>query len=438
VEVHQAKDSFEAGGKLYPAGSFVILLGQPYKAYAWALLEKQTYPDLREYVGGPPIPPYDNAGWTLPLQMGVSCDEIKVPFKTNLIKVSEFPRSAPSPLKENPAYFVLDSRNNGSYSAAISLLKEGAEISRSKQEIVFERGQAAAGSFVIKATPQVQRSLPLLLEKWQIRAVALDNAPAGETAKITFPRIGLYQSWRSNMDEGWTRFVFDDLGIPFTTLHNKDLQGTKKEKANLRAKYDVIIFADENADIIKTGKIDPTSEYAMWFTALPPDYEGGIEKEGVEALKAFVEEGGVLVTLNEACNLVFKEFQPPARNLLEKVDRTRFFCPTSILKLRVDTTSPIGYGLAEETAAVFSDGLAFDTWVPTGDWNRKVVASYPEKDVLLSGWLLGEEVIARKAAVVDATYKKGHVILFGIRPQHRAQSHGTYKFLLNALLYPQS
>ena len=111
----------------------------------------------------------------------------------------------------------------------------------------------------------------------------------------------------------------------------------------------------------------------------------------------------------------------------------------SILRLAVDNASPIGYGLQEETPAVFSESLALETWLPgTGDWERKVVASYPENNVLMSGWLLGEDVIARKAAVVDLQYKKGRIILIGIACQIRAQSHGTYKFLLNGLLYPQT
>ena len=130
------------------------------------------------------------------------------------------------------------------------------------------------------------------------------------------------------MDEGWTRYVFDDLGIPFTILHNKDFKGTKK--VNLKARFDVIVFADESADIIKLGKPNPTSRYARYYRKPPPQYEGGIGKEGVEALKTFVEQGGILVTLNSACGLAFNEFQVPAGNALERVDRSKFFCPGSI------------------------------------------------------------------------------------------------------------
>jgi hypothetical protein len=240
------------------------------------------------------------------------------------------------------------------------------------------------------------------------------------------------------MDEGWTRYVFDDLGIPYTTLHNKDFKGTKKKKINLRAEFDVIVFADENAAIIIQGRRSPSSRYRRSNGGFPPEYEGGIGKEGVEELKSFVEKGGILVTLNSACGLAFNEFQVPAENAIERIDRSKFFCPGSILRVKVDNKSPIGYGMPREAAIMFYRSMALSTRIPPEGWDRKVVARFPEDDILLSGWLFGEDVIARKAAVVDIQYKKGHIIMIGFPCQHRAQSHGTYKFLLNALLYPEA
>jgi hypothetical protein len=437
VEICQAKEDFIADGRAYSAGSFIVMLAQPYKPYVWALLEKQKYPDLRQYPGGPPQPPYDNAGWTLPLQMGVACDQVKNPFEVKMEKIQKVPVQAPASIPDSP-YIVLDTRLNAAYAVVFGLLKDNAEIFRSKGTVKGKGFELPAGSFIIKNTPQVKKLLTALLSKWPARAYGLEDATPISKAPLKNPRIGLYQSWRGNMDEGWTRFVFDDLGIPYKTLRNADFKGTEKEKVNLKSKYDVIVFADENVDIIKSGKPSPTSEFARFFSAnYPPEYEGGIEKEGVDALKAFVEEGGMLIMLNNACELVLKEFQPPARNALERVDRTKFFCPTSLLKISVDNTTPIGYGLPQEAAAMFARSLAFDTWTPPFEWERKVVAAYPEEDILLSGWLLGEDALARKAAVVDTQYKKGHIILIGIRCQHRAQSHGTYKFLLNSLLYPE-
>lgn len=437
VEIHEAKEDFVADGKNYPAGSFVVLMAQPYRPYAQALLEKQKYPDLREYPGGPPVPPYDNAGWTLPLQMGVACDQVNTPFQASLIKLDKIIFPAPSSTVGTAPYVLLDPRTNASYSVVFSLLKNHAEIYRSKETVKAGEFEAAPGSFIVKNTPEIQSILLGLLDKAHISAHFLETIDGIAKYPLKSSRIGLYQSWRSNMDEGWTRYMFDDMGVPYTTLHNKDFKGTKKKKVNLNDKFDVIVFADENPEIIKTGKPDPKSPWARYFTEGPPEYEGGIEKEGVEALKDFVEKGGILVTLNEACELAFKEFKIPAGNALERVDRNKFFCPTSILRIKVDNNSPIGYGLPTEAAAMFSDSLAISTRIPSGEWDRHVVASYPEDNILLSGWILGEDAIARKAAVVDTSYKKGHIILIGFRCQFRAQSHGTYKFLLNALLYPQ-
>jgi len=437
VEIHQAQADFIADGRNYPAGSFVVLMSQPYRPYAQALLEKQVYPDMRQYPGGPPAPPYDNAGWTLPLQMGVASTQIDRSFKADLTKLKTIPMpeiTAPDPGAE---YIVLDSKKNASYAVVFSLLKHKPAIFRSKGGINGDGFHACVGSFIIENNPGVQNALPELLGKWHLNAYALENISQIEKNPLKKHRIALYQSWRANMDEGWTRYVLDDLKIPFTTLRNQDFKGTKKKKVDLNAKFDVIVFADESPEIIKTGKPNPTSRYARYFTAGPPEYAGGIGKEGVDALKAFVANGGILVTLNGACNFIFKEFKAPAANALERIDQSKFFCPTSLLKIKVKNNSPLGYGMPQEAAAMFSRSLAIRTRIPSGEWDRTVVASYPEKDVLLSGWLLGEDVIARTAAVVDAKYKKGHIVLIGFRCQHRAQSHGTYKFLLNALLYPE-
>jgi hypothetical protein len=438
VEVERAGEDFIAGGRAYPAGSFVVRMAQPYKAYAWALLENQKYPDMRQYPGGPPVPPYDNAGWTLPLQMGVACDQIDKPFEAKLENIDKAPYPPVPAVQGQGAYFLLNSQLNASYAIVFALLKDKADVYRAKTGFKKDGFDVPAGSFIVRNTPEIKKALPGLLAKFSMRVLDFDSVSDIAMSPIKNPRIGLYQSWKANMDEGWTRYMLDDLGVPYATLHNKDFQGTKKKKIDLKAAFDVIVFADEDADIIKTGKPKPESEYARHITPLPPEYEGGIGTEGIAALKTFVEEGGILVTLNEACGLAIKEFEPPARSALDRLDRGKFFCPTSILKLKVDNSTPIGYGLPEDTPAVFSESLAFDTWVPPAEWDRKVVASYAEDGVLMSGWLVGEEYIARKAAVVDTQYKKGRIVLIGVRAQHRAQAHGTYKLLLNAFLYPEA
>jgi hypothetical protein len=447
VEVHQAKADFVAGGRLYGAGSFVVKMAQPYKTYAWALLEKQKYPDIRQFPGGPPVPPYDNAAWTLPLQMGVACDQVDEPFEAKLEKIDKVPYPKVS-AQGGRAYFALDTRANASYAMVFSLLKEQAEVWRTKTKASLKGIDVPAGSFIVKNSTAVKKVLPALAEKYHMAVLDLDDVGGVEKAPVKNPRIGLFQSWRANMDEGWTRYVFDDMGIPFKSLHNEDIKGTKDKKPDLRADYDVIVFADENVNTIKgtrpgaggpgasSAAESPMARMFRMMTVVPPEYEGGIGQEGVDNLKAFVEKGGILVALNGASEFAISEFGAPARNTLQGIARTKFFCPTSILRILVDNETPIGYGMPKEAAAMFVNSLALDTFSPPYDWDRKVVATYPEDSVLLSGWLLGEEYLTRKAAVVDTKYKDGRIILIGIRCQNRAQSHGTYKFLLNALLYP--
>lgn len=454
VEIHRAKADFMVGNRLYGAGAFVVLMAQPYKPYAWALLEKQKYPDIRQYPGGPPQPPYDNAGWTLPLQMGVSCDEIGEAFEARLEKLDEVPYPKTPAGQGKAAYLALDARVNASFSVAFALLKEAkAEAWRTKSRTVIKGIEVPAGSFVIRSTPEVKTALPALLEKHHLAVLDLPDVEGLAKAGLKLPRIGLYQSWRGNADEGWTRYLFDDMGLAYKTLHNEGLKGTKEKKPDLRTDFDVIVFADESTAVIKSGQRGgmpggapggapggmgaPGGSSRPPTSTTPPEYEGGIGQEGVDALRAFVEKGGRVVTLNGACDLAISEFGAPARNGLSGVDRTKFFCPTSILRILVDNETPIGYGMPKEAAAMFVNSLALDTSSPPFDWDRKVVGAYPEDDILLSGWLLGGENLARRACVVDTKYKEGRFILIGIRSQSRAQSHGTYKFLLNALFYPE-
>jgi hypothetical protein len=240
------------------------------------------------------------------------------------------------------------------------------------------------------------------------------------------PRVGLYQSFVASMDEGWTRFVFEHQAeIEYTTLHDADVRA-----GALRERFDAIVLPDQSAAQIRDGNA---------AGSLPEEYTGGLGPEGGKALKAFVQEGGTLVALDSATAYVVAELRLLVKDALAGLGPAaaddddaapgpaEFYSPGAILETRVEGGSPLGHGLAAATPVWFESSPAFD--VKSG----RVVLRYPHQNPLLSGWLLGDQHLRGKAALVDVSVGRGRVVLFGFRPQYRAQSWATYVPLLNAL-----
>lgn len=434
LEVQQAEEAFVASGRSFPAGSFIVPLAQPYRPYAVTLLDRQRYPDMRQYDGGPPIAPYDNAAWTLPLLMGVDSVRVDQPVTARVKPVGEVTYPVVTWPSRHARYLVLDSALNGAYAVASAILAQGGAVMRALEPLKTAGRIFAPGAFVITNDEHLPNTAESLLQKWHVPAVPLDTVQGIRMGALKRPRIGVYQSYQSNMDEGWTRYVLDELGIPYVTLHNNDLRDAKT--SGLQAAVDVLILPSEDPEVIVTGQ-RAGGQGRGPRGPMPPEYEGGIGRDGVDALKAFVKAGGTIVAVNEACGLAFRDLDAPAADALKGVDRTKFFLPNSIVRISVDPNTPLGFGMAPVSAAMFSNGVVMDTFDPgRADVERQVVATYPPDNILLSGWLIGGERMAGKAAVVDVKSGNGRVVLLGFRPLYRAQSHGTYKLLLNALFYP--
>jgi hypothetical protein len=234
------------------------------------------------------------------------------------------------------------------------------------------------------------------------------------------PRVAMYQPWTGgNMDEGWTRWVLEQYEFNLTPIHNADVRAGR-----LRQKFDAIIVADQNARDIVDG-FDAAS--------IRPEYRGGIGEAGLENLKQFVADGGTLVTMGNACDLAIEKLPIPVRNLKKGLTRDQHFAPGTILKLEVDTQHPIAYGVAAETFGFYINSPFFSVVEGFASHKTSVVARYPNTGVVASGWLRGEEVMAGRAAIVSIDMNPGRVVLFGLRPQHRAQTHATFPLLFNAL-----
>ncbi len=246
------------------------------------------------------------------------------------------------------------------------------------------------------------------------------------------PRVATYKPWQASMDEGWTRWLLDTYGVPVKGL-------SPQEVRKGLSGYDALILPDIQKDLLATGR--RRAEGAMRYEEeMPPEYRGALEKPGAEALKKFVEEGGMLIAFGDSCEYVIEELNVPVRNALAGVRQDEYTNPGSLVRLRLRTDHPVTAGMPKETAAFLDSALAFDTTAPAASMQRWVLATYPEdeEDILLSGWIHGAERLTRKAAAVAMTYGKGKIVLFGFRPQHRGQTHATFPLVFNALWWSVS
>ncbi len=425
VEVLEATDPFSADGVRYDAGTRIVFLRQPAGNFIKTLLEIQRYPDLRLWPEGPPQPPYDIAGHTLPLQMGVACVEVQTAFAVETRPLAS--EAGPTGAVEGAGrhgYAIAPTTNRATV-ALNRLLGAGVRVFRSRGAL----GETGLPSgTILMPRPEgageaeaLDGRVAALAAELGVEVRGLETSlEGGSYFEQAAPRLGVYQSWRPAIDEGWTRFVLEEYGFPYTTLHDADIRN-----GGLATRYDTIVLPHQGREDLLEGNKEKDS----YKDPYPPDYVGGLGAIGLAALRAFVEEGGTLVTLDAACEAVIKGFWLPVRNVLEGLDCKEFYCPGSLLRIIVDPTQPLGWGLRRDETAVFINSSAF---VLEGE--GKVAARYPLADPNLSGWLLGATHLAGKAALLEVPLGLGRVVLIGFRAQFRAQSRGTYRVLFNAIL----
>jgi hypothetical protein len=256
-----------------------------------------------------------------------------------------------------------------------------------------------------------------------------------ETLVVKPARVGVYKAWQPNADEGWTRWVLEQYEFPFSSVLDTDIRA-----GGLRGRFDVILLPDARHGQIVNGFASGT---------MPPDYVGGIGAIGVAQLVQFVAEGGTLVAQDSATELPLTAMHLPVRNVVAGVRTTEFYIPGTLLRVTVDNTNPVAWGMPPEVAAFFTHSPVFEVASRVRDRDAQsleadpvlalnIVASYPASDVLMSGWVLGERYLHRRPAVLEARVNKGRVVLLGFRVQHRAQPHATFKLLFNSIYLSSS
>ncbi|MFD2936784.1 M14 family metallopeptidase [Spirosoma flavum] len=438
IRIGQLTKDVAFEGRTYLKGTWVIPMNQEFGELTKQLLDVQSYPDLREFPGGPPEQPYDAAGWTLPLQFELNVIPATTPLTADLKGAIQMVSGTAKDWKTdthkeaNPADFIagigfdtnpvssginapegrltgsgtvvlVNPVENNSFKVIARSLKAGGTIKFNKEN------QRYAISGVGKAT----------LEQWikelGVTAELTTNA-AGAAVK---PRIGLYKPWTASMDEGWTHWVLEQFEFPFATISNADVLA-----GNLNDRFDVILIASDRMRNIKDG-------FAKG--AVPPAYEGGLGVQGAANLDNFVSQGGTLVCLNESSDYAIDALHLPVKNVVDGINRKDYFTGVSLLEIETDATHPVMAGMPARAAVFVDDSPVFAT---LDRFKGQALAKFAlTGSPLRSGYLLGEKFLQGYAASLDVQHGKGHVILHGFRPQWRGQPLGTYRVLLNSVLY---
>ena len=427
VEVHQAPSGFNHEGRVYDAGSFVVSMAQPKRGVIRWLLGRTFYPDntYTRNRDGSPIRPYDMSTDTMAEFMGVRVDPVESTVNRELETVDK-PLSPVGEVTRGEFGFVLDGRLNDSFKAANLLLAKNVEVRRATTA-----GEGVRiGDFIV-ATSAADTIVTEVAQTTGVDFLALDTNVRNMSQLLRPNRVGMYQRYYGgNMDEGWTRWLLEDFAFSYNTLMDAAITD-----GNLNDTYDVIVLPADGVARMTGEPSETSGRGGSRPEDYPPAYRSGFGDEGAAALEAFVKNGGTLVTFAQAGDLPIQKFGLPVRNLLAGLSSTEFWSPGSTLKVNIDRTNALAYGMPADGLATFLGGNQVYEVVATPRNDRvKRIVTFIDRDILQSGWLIGEDVIAEKAAMVSVQHGLGQVVLIGFRVQHRAQTHGTFKLFFNALI----
>ena len=435
VEVHRTLEPFRVAETIYQNGADIVMMAQPFRAYAKTLLEVQQYPVRRSTAGAVVDRPYDVAGRTLPLQMNVRVDRIEQYFEppptTKLERVDIPPQKVWGDLRR-ASFYVIEARGNAGSIAINRLLKTDAKVSFLSSPLAVLGYTYEPGSILVADSKGVRETVEQIAGELGLRATASGGRAPADARPIGRARVGLYKPWVESIDEGWTRWLLEQYEFEFENITDADIRGGSPTGASakvggLRQRFDVIVLPDMGAERMMSGHVAGT---------MPPDYVGGLGKEGGDQLKQFVDAGGTLVALDSSSELAVNVLGAPLRDVTRGLSANEYFCPGSVLKITLEN-DPLTYGLPRETAGFCSFNTAFDiaarSSADAGAATARVIARYANTNVLMSGWLEGEKTIAGKGAMVEVKSGQGRAVLFAFRSQHRGQAHATFRLFFNAI-----
>jgi hypothetical protein len=442
IDVARASRPFSVAGKTYPAGSFVINTNQAFRPHVLDMFEPQDHPDNFLYPGAPPTRPYDNAGWTLAYQMGVSFDRL---FDTvtdpSLTPVTDWNIAPPPGRAAASAAGGYLLRHDVLDSVRVLNALKGHDIGMLSAPVTAEGQTFPVGTYWVDAASAA--ALPDLARRTGVNAYALSSKPAGVTT-LAAPRIGVWDTYGGSIDAGWTRWILEQFEFPFTRVFAPEL-----DAGRLNEKYDVLVFVGGALPSPAAGRGGrggraggaPAGGGRGGGMPVPAEYagqQGSVSADvTLPSLKAFVEAGGRIVAIGtSATNLAAYLDLPLSNHLVENgqpLPNTEFYAPGSVLRARVDTTQPAAYGMREYTDVFFDNSPVWTLGPNAAAAGVTPIAWFDSKTPLRSGWAWGQAYLDQGVIGVDAKVGQGHVLLYGAEILQRAQPHRTFQLLFNGL-----
>ncbi len=429
VLVEKATDDFMVNGKTYPANSFIVKTAQAFRPHVIDMFEPQDHPNDFLYPGGPPIRPYDAAGWTLALQMGVEVDRLYEGFEGPFERIpyGEI-QSPPAKSLANGSGYLLDVRNNNSFMAVNDLLKSKVKVYRTSAPV----DGLPAGSFYVSGG---KKELELASKEYGVYPLPA-AMPKGAT-QIEPARIGLYDYYGGSMPSGWVRWILEQFHFEYQLVFPKEI-----DEGNLNEKFDVMLFISSGIPGVDSrgyARSQPKPEeidekYHHMLGSFSVD-------ESAAQLKKFVENGGKIISVGSATELAY-HFGLPVEDALVEVGADgkakalsgeKYYVPGSVLEMHVDNSVPINFGMGESANIMFNRSPVFKLNPGAGNMGVRPIAWFGEEEPLRSGWAWGQAYLKNGVTAFEARIGEGKFYAFGPEITFRAQAHGTFKMLFNGL-----
>ncbi len=432
IKVHRASADFMVGTKKYLAGSYIVKTNQAFRPHVLDMFEPQDHPNDFLYPGGPPVRPYDAAGWTPAFTMGIEFDRIlddfTGPFEALAYGDIQKPVGQINKADKDWVGYTFSTNENAAYVAVNEFLNAGVEVLKNKEH------------YFVATNKNVELQIEKLSAEQGIRFTSVNKKPEGINDKVNAQRIALWDKYGGSMSSGWVRWIFEQYHFPFQLIYPKQI-----DAGSLKDQYDVIVFVDGAIPSIKAEAASPYEEKEPIAAEIPQEFQNRLGKintqKSIPALQEFLDKGGKIITIGSSANLAY-HLKVPVRNALvemvagkeKNLPGEKFYIPGSIMQITVDNENKTNWGMKAKTDVYFSASPVFKL-LPDAIAHKEVtpLAWYASDKTLRSGWAFGQAYLQDGIAAFEAKVGKGKLFVYGPEITFRGQTHSSYKMLFNQL-----